>query len=165
MMRRSRNRTRRTGNLAASLIVVCAVVVAGWIARPRPSWEPPVIPTKAPTVESAVNEVLTVDPVVLAAVARRDWQRPLHDPPVAQQPPPPPKQRPQLELVGTAVENDRAYAMIRVAGAATKVFVVGDELAGFEITAITRGSVQLQAGEDRWQIQVPWYDQIAGATP
>jgi len=77
----------------------------------------------------------------------RDLRRPLFDPPptVAQTPP---KPKLALTLLGTALEADAGYAMVKTADGKTRFCQVGDKVAEAEILAIGLDAVQVRfAGE------------------
>ncbi|MCA9243882.1 MAG: hypothetical protein KDA32_08020 [Phycisphaerales bacterium] len=157
---------------AAGLLGVAVVfALSSWLRRS--DWRPPLIQLeeRAPRAKPIRH---TLNERQLAAIWSRDLRQPLFDPTPTPKPTPK-REEPKLdiELVATAIEADRRFAVFRLPDQTLAVRAAGAELRGFEIQTVERGQVTLVRGDREWRLRVAWYDKIAavqeatfvGATP
>ncbi|MCX5647499.1 MAG: hypothetical protein NTX40_00135 [Planctomycetota bacterium] len=86
-----------------------------------------------------------VEPLsAFAAIFERDLRRPLYDPSPAAKADPPPPPRPQVDLVGTAVEPGYTYAFLKTGGGKVKMVGLGQEADGVKVTAIAVGAATIE---------------------
>ena len=150
---------------ALMLAIVLAVLLA-FVAllRPAPPWTPPQVNLQAPVVVDVKSAPgLSLDE--LAVIWQRDLRQPLVDPSPPEPPKPPPPPRLAVRLLGTAVEADRRYGLLRLSNNTTVVRPVGAEVEGFEVVSIRRGWARLRNGAREYDLIVPWYDRIAVQEP
>lgn len=147
-------------SLQAILLITSAVVAYALVA-PRPIWKPPAF---EPVSSQAVVAKPVEKPLDLSIVWTRNLRQPMVDPPApvaaaaAENPPP-------FQLAGTAVEDDRRFAIFAMPGDRSVLREGGAVLEGFEIASIERGLVRLRRGGKSFELRVPWYERlVAGLT-
>ncbi len=132
-----------------------AVVLIVLIFRPAATSD--VASTMPPTAEQvpAVPDEPLRELAWFAPLWHRDLQQELFPPSQAAQesePPPPPKPLPVL--LGTFIEADRQFAHLRNNAGRIQVLTVGDDVDGYAISAIERGSVMLLRGAATYRLEL-----------
>ncbi|MDX2197989.1 MAG: hypothetical protein SF069_03340 [Phycisphaerae bacterium] len=142
-----------------------SVGLAAWLAWPPTPWTPPIsqVSTSNPASQSAEPQPLDADQ--LFRLCQRPLQQPLFDPPPVPEAPqaaPPPA---NLQLIATALGGAESYAVVRSGDGATLLVAEGEAIAAFTVTKIERGRIEITQGAQTLSLTVPWYAQIAEATP
>lgn len=132
-----------------------------WAVRllwPLPAWTPPKIAQPVSATQPAAAAKRGVGDY--AVIWQRDLRQPVVDMPA---PPPAVAIEPPLaiHLLGTAVADDQQLGIFALANNSIVVKKVGESLDGYELLSIARGEARLKRGDRKFDLRVPWFDQIA----
>jgi hypothetical protein len=152
-------RIQRIARVANIVVVSAAILLTAALMWPQPAWTRPVVDLKP-----AANEPLAAPqpPLDLSVVWQRNLRQPLFDAPPAAA-----ASKPEaplsIQLLGTAIEDERRFAVLTLASNVPIVREIGAVVDGYELTAIERGLVRLKRGDKSYELRVPWYARLVAA--
>ena len=154
MTPRSQRRILGVLNVALGLaLAASAAALALWPVRVDEA----AVSTETPAPDVGAPLQRASEPLsAFAVIYRRDLRQPLYDPkPVVAAPAaPPPPPKPEVDLVGTAVELGYTYAFLQTKAGKVKMMGIGEELDGLRVTAIADGSATVQFHGQTYTLEV-----------
>ena len=158
---------RGSGNTAIRLcqgtVLLAGLAIGIWRAVPTQPLQTPSLSHEArPNPTTQPHKDQRIDH---SALARRSLQQVLFDPPPAPAVAVQAVERPKLELIGTILDQDRRYALLRSPNGQVQLRELGETVEGYQLAEITRGSVRLKSPTDVIDLRVAWFDDLARSTP
>lgn len=139
-------------------LVVAALAASSWLVMPGRAWTPPVQRSEAPLPRVTAPPALPTDLESYAVIWQRNLQQALVDPPTP--PPAPAEAPPPFQLIGTAVEPGRAFAVFQSHDGSIIVRECGAPVGEFLLSIVDRGRVQLRREGRDIELRVPWYPRL-----